>query len=150
MLARLVSVSLLAAAMAGQAAAQPALRRPQPRRPIRLATVPGFAPVDSWFSYGAEGENARGLIPDISAEDKADVPFGGVAEEIIVIGERERREFSLLRPSDELTGPRALDAAQPVVPWPGTTCTYKNLCYDMSQPPLRATLPRLAAALFGD
>ncbi len=111
-----------------------------------------FEPVNSWFSYGEpkEAGASRRLIPDISAAEKAEVAFGDVAEEIIVIGERQRRDFALLRPGDELTGPRALDAAQPVVPWPGSTCTYKNLCYDLSQPPLRATLPRLAEALFGD
>ena len=148
----LVSVALVASVVSGQASAQPAVLKRNPTHGARLAPFQAFVPVDSWFSYDApkKAPNARKLLSDISAAEKADVAFGDVAEEIIVVGERQRRDFALSRPSDELTGPRALEAAQPMVPWPGSTCTYKNLCYDLSQPPLRATLPRLAEALFGN
>ena len=102
-----------------------------------------------WFSYRPVGQPA---FVATAPRPVLEMPFDGVAalhgfddvaEEIIVIGERNRRDFALTRPSDELTGPRALDAAQPYVPWPGATCTYKNLCYDLSQPPLRAVLAKL-------
>ncbi len=49
----------------------------------------------------------------------------------------------LVKPSEVLTGPQALDAAQPVVPWIGTVCSYKTLCFDESQPRLRGSIPRV-------
>ena len=114
-----------------------------------------FRPVDAWFSYGppstpASRQKDLSLGPaSHDAQQSTDVHFGNVEEEIVVIGERQRRDFLLVKPDDELTGPRALDAFQPYISLPGATCTYKNLCYDLSQPALRATLPRLAKLLFG-
>ena len=109
-----------------------------------------FKPVDAWFSYRPAETVGAGHGLEMSSKDSessAASPFGTLAEEIIVIGERQKRDFALLKPNAELTGPMALEAAQPFVPLPGATCTYKNLCYDMAQPPLRATIPRLLSVL---
>ena len=103
--------------------------------------------LTTWFSYDPPGFSANPDAPRIVVLPKTraetDV-FAGIAEEIVVIGERQRRDFLDVKPSDELTGPRALDAAQPVVPWIGTACSYKTLCYDMKQPPLREVFERLS------
>ena len=105
-------------------------------------------PTD-WFSYDPP---TKSLIPTATQNPILQLPktksaetdvFSGLAEEIIVVGERQRRDFLDVKPDDELTGPQALDAAQPVVPWIGTACSYKTLCYDMKQPPLRAVLEKL-------
>ncbi len=113
-------------------------------------------PRDNWFSYEPiplAQNRPTGLYLQSPAHDVTTPPFtrfDHVAEEIVITSERQRRDFMLVRPDDELTGPRALDAFQPYVPLPGATCTYKNICYDLSQPPLRETLPKLARLLFGD
>ena len=120
------------------------------RRAVQPTSAGDFTPVDSWFSYGPARTIGAGvtlvLHPNPAIDDT--IRFGAVEEEIVILSERQRRDFALLKPNDALTGPRALDAFQPYVPLPGATCTYKNLCYDMSQPPLRASVSRLVTLLF--
>jgi hypothetical protein len=103
------------------------------------AAAQTMKPID-WFSYRPPAP--AGFDPPGQPADSRN-GLDDLAEKIVVIGERQRRDFQETRPDQELAGPRALDAAQPVVPWIGTTCSYKTLCYDMSQPPLRAVFARL-------
>jgi hypothetical protein len=59
------------------------------------------------------------------------------ADSVIVYGERRHRDFEGTAPIPDLTSPQALDAAQPVVPGIGDSCSYKYGCFDSGQTPLR-------------
>jgi hypothetical protein len=101
-----------------------------------------FAQVSSWFSYGGLKEadierEAPGV--QIKARDPQE-------DELIVFGERRHRDFEGAAPEPNLTSPQALDAAQPMVPGMGDSCSYKSGCFDSSQVPLRSA----ASSLFGN
>jgi hypothetical protein len=61
-------------------------------------------------------------------------------DDIIVYGVKQRRDFEGASRDANLTSPQGLDAAQPVVPGIGDSCSYKSGCFDSSQPTLRSTL----------
>ncbi len=95
-----------------------------------------------WFSYDKPGRQVFKSI-QLELPDNSRNGFDDLTDEIVVIGERQRRHLQLVKPDEDMTGPRGLDAAQPVVPGIGAVCSYKTLCYDMSQPPLRADLVKV-------
>ena len=159
-----IIVMLLVSASFRCAAQRPSVHDPvgpprhvaKPERRLDPTSPEDFKPVDHWFSYGPSEKVGAGhdfsppALLGLSPAGSSAISFGSIEEEIVIVGERQMRDFMLVKPDAELTGPQALDAAQPFVPWPGTTCNYKNLCYDLSQPPLRAVIPRLGSLLFGD
>ena len=104
------------------------------------AAAPGGAmQMDDWFSYGPPKEaevekEAPGV--QIKAHDPHE-------DDIIVYGVRQKREFEGATRDPNLTSPQALDAAQPVVPGMGDSCSYKYGCFDSSQPSLRSDFDRL-------
>ncbi len=118
------------------AAAHAARVKPRAAAP---AADNGFMHVDDWFSYG----------PPKEAEVEREAP--GVQlkvhdpheDDIIVYGLRQKRDFEGVARDPNLTSPQGLDAAQPVVPGIGDSCSYKTGCFDSGQTPLRT-------ALFGD
>lgn len=98
------------------------------------ATEASFGHMDDWFSYGPPKEaeverEAPGV--QIKAHDPRE-------DDIIVYGVRQKRDFEGAAPGPDLTSPRALEAAQPMVPGIGDSCSYKTGCFDMSQTPLRS------------
>ncbi len=97
-----------------------------------------FAHVDDWFSYGQREADVERAAPGVQI--KARDPH---EDDIIVFGEKRHRDFEGATRDPNLTSPQGLDAAQPVVPGIGDSCSYKGGCYDMGQTPLRS-------ALFGD
>jgi hypothetical protein len=97
-----------------------------------------FAHVDDWFSYGRTEADVERAAPGVRI--KAHDPH---EDDIIVYGARQKRDFEGASRDANLTAPQGLDAAQPVVPGIGDSCSYKGGCYDMNQTPLRS-------ALFGD
>jgi hypothetical protein len=93
--------------------------------------------MDDWFSLGPEKEadiekEAPGV--KIKVHDPQE-------EDIIVYGQRQKRDFEGATPAPNLTSPQALEAAQPAfVPAMGDSCTYKYGCFDSGQTPLRSSL----------
>jgi hypothetical protein len=132
---------LVLLSMAGEVAAQPvagvaahhgAKAKPHTEAPANS----GAMHVDDWFSYGAPKEaeierEAPGV--QIKVHDPHE-------DDIIIYGNRQRRDFEGTAPIPNLTAPQHLDAAQSVVPAMGDTCSYKSGCFDMSQPTLRSDL----------
>jgi hypothetical protein len=90
---------------------------------------------DDWFSLG----------PPKEAEIEKEAPGVKIKvhdpqeDDIVVLGQRQKRDFEGATPAANLTSPQALEAAQPAfVPNMGDSCTYKYGCFDMSQTPLRS------------
>jgi hypothetical protein len=148
---RPIAFACLAAAFAASspASAQPALSNAAPLahravRPKQHSTPPvadnAFMHVDDWFSYGQREADVERAAPGVQI--KAHDPH---EDDIIVYGARQRREFEGATRDPNLTAPQGLDAAQPVVPGIGDSCSYKGGCYDMGQTPLRSA----ASSLFG-
>ena len=106
---------------------------------VAATTQSGAMPVDDWFSYGAPKEaeverEAPGV--QIKVHDPHE-------DDITVYGVRQKRDFEGATRDPNLTSPQALDAAQPVVPGLGDSCSYKYGCFDSSQPSLRSDFDRL-------
>ncbi len=97
----------------------------------------GSMHTDDWFSLGPEKEaeiekEAPGV--QIKVHDPQE-------DDIVVYGQRQKRDFEGATPAPNLTSPQALDAAQPAfVPAMGDSCTYKYGCFDSGQTPLRSSL----------
>jgi len=97
----------------------------------------GSMHMDDWFSLGPEKEadiekEAPGV--KIKVHDPQE-------DDIIVYGQRQKRDFEGATPAPNLTSPQALEAAQPAfVPAMGDSCTYKYGCFDSGQTPLRSSL----------
>ena len=94
-----------------------------------------FMHVDDWFSYGRTEADVERAAPGVRI--KARDPH---EDDIIVYGLRQKRDFEGASRDANLTAPQGLDAAQPVVPGIGDSCSYKTGCFDSSQPTLRSTL----------
>ena len=94
-----------------------------------------FMHVDDWFSYGRTEADVERAAPGVRI--KARDPH---EDDIIVYGQRQKRDFEGASRDANLTSPQSLDAAQPVVPGIGDSCSYKTGCFDSSQPTLRSTL----------
>jgi len=136
------------AMLAGQAAAQapsddaPVAHHALKAKPRAGAPASGKTTmqVDDWFSYGAPKEadverEAPGV--KIKVHDSAD------EEDMVVYGARLKRDFEDIARGSDLTSPQALDAAQPMVPGLGNSCSYKTGCFDSSQESLRDSIPAL-------
>jgi hypothetical protein len=97
----------------------------------------GSMHMDDWFSLGPEKEaeiekEAPGV--KIKVHDPQE-------DDIVVYGQRQKRDFEGATPAPNLTSPQALEAAQPAfVPAMGDSCTYKYGCFDSGQTPLRSSL----------
>ncbi len=146
--AAFASIAAILTMLAGQAAAQAPSAAPAAAHHALKAKPRGGAPVpekttmqvDDWFSYGAPKEadverEAPGV--KIKVEDPAD------DENLVVYGARLKRDFQDIAPGSDLTSPQALDAAQPMVPGIGNSCSYKTGCFDSSQESLRDSIPAL-------
>lgn len=106
---------------------------------VAATTQSGSMQVDDWFSYGPPKEaEVEKEAPGVQI--KARDPH---QDDIIVYGVRQKRDFEGAARDPNLTSPQALDAAQPVVPGLGDSCSYKYGCFDSSQPSLRSDLDRL-------
>ena len=101
----------------------------------------GFTHVDDWFSYGQTEADVEKAAPGVRI--KARDPH---EDDIIVYGEKHHRDFEGATRDANLTSPQGLDAAQPVVPGIGDSCSYKSGCFDSNQVSLR----NAASSLFGD
>jgi hypothetical protein len=99
------------------------------------STDNGFGHVDDWFSYGQTEADVEREAPGVRI--KARDPH---EDDVIVYGERRRRDFEGVARDPNLTSPQGLDAAQPVVPGIGDSCSYKTGCFDTGQTPLRSML----------
>ena len=85
---------------------------------------------------------------NLRAERQDSDPAPG-AEQIIVFGRRLKRapvESDLVRHDEPGSEAWQSEAAQPVVPGLGDSCSYKSGCFDKDQPGLFSTIP----SLFGD
>ncbi len=138
---RSCALAYLAAALAaycGVAQAQnaaPAHTAVKPKPHAATTTDNGFSHVDDWFSYGQREADVEREAPGvrIKARDPQE-------DDVIVYGERRRRDFEGVARDPNLTSPQGLDAAQPVVPGIGDSCSYKTGCFDSGQTPLRSML----------
>jgi hypothetical protein len=65
------------------------------------------------------------------------------AETLTVYGKRRAPTEEALHAIPRSAESWQSDAAQPMVPRMGDTCTYKSGCFDSSQPGLFSTLPSL-------
>jgi hypothetical protein len=98
--------------------------------------VAGVMREDDWFSLG----------PPKEAEIEKEAPGVQIKvhdpheDDIVVYGLRQKRDFEGATPAPNLTSPHALDAAQPLVPGIGDSCSYKYGCFDSGQTPLRSSL----------
>jgi hypothetical protein len=128
------SLSVARAQEADPNAAPPAHGKAKPHAAAVAADNP-FAHVDDWFSYGQREADVERQAPGVRI--KARDPH---EDDIVVLGERRRRDFEGATRDPNLTSPRGLDAAQPVVPGIGDSCSYKTGCFDSGQPTLRSTL----------
>lgn len=139
----LLSGKACAQATASDAGSAPAVHHAVKAKPRAGAPLPENTTmhVDDWFSYGAPKEadierEAPGVkikVQDPALED----------ENIVVYGARLKRDFQDIAPGSDLTSPQALDAAQPMVPGIGNSCSYKTGCFDSSQESLRDSIPAL-------
>jgi len=130
----LLNLACPAAAQTASAAATHHGAKAKPHTQAQVTS--GTMHVDDWFSYGAPREaeierEAPGV--QIKAHDPHE-------DDIVVYGNRQRRDFEGTAPIPNLTAPQHLDAAQSVVPAMGDTCSYKSGCFDMSQPTIRSDL----------
>ncbi len=106
--------------------------KPRAARPVAAGNP--FAEVTEWFSYGKPSESeiekeAPGVR--IKVHDPQ-------ADEIVVYGRRRHRDFEGASPDPGLTSPQNLDAAQPIVPGIGDSCSYRSGCFDPGQKTLRS------------
>jgi hypothetical protein len=96
----------------------------------------GVMREDDWFSLG----------PPKEAEIEKEAPGVQIKvhdpheDDIVVYGLRQKRDFEGATSAPNLTSPQALEAAQPVVPGIGDSCSYKYGCFDSGQTPLRSSL----------
>jgi hypothetical protein len=138
---RPLAFACFALALAGQASHAQA---PQAGKAKAHAAAPAgenpFMHVDDWFSYGRTEADVEKAAPGVRI--KARDPH---EDDIIVYGQRQKRDFEGASRDANLTSPQGLDAAQPVVPGIGDSCSYKGGCYDMGQTPLRS----VASSLIG-
>ena len=124
--------------LGGEAVAQ---RAPTPHKPspFDMAVVP-------WSLTPTMGSTELRL--GLRAERQDSDPAPG-AEQVIVFGRRLRKapiESDLVRHDDAGAEAWQSEAAQPVVPGIGDSCSYKSGCFDKDQPGLFSTIP----SLFGD
>ncbi len=109
--------------------------KPKPHAASPFTTA-GVMHEDDWFSFG----------PPKEAEIEKEAPGVQIKvhdpheDDIIVYGLRQKRDFEGATPAANLTSPQALEAAQPMVPGIGDSCSYKYGCFDSSQTPLRSSL----------
>jgi hypothetical protein len=143
----LTALAIGSALLGAPAMAQVAGSKPPAHHAARAKETSAASPfaaagtmrADDWYSFG----------PPREAEIEREAP--GVqlkvhdpqAESIIVYGARRHRDFEGTAPIPNLTSPQALDAAQPVVPGIGDSCSYKYGCFDSSQTPLRDSIGNL-------
>jgi hypothetical protein len=126
---------VLSAACSAAWAAQGAQAGHAAAKPKPVAADNGFGHVEDWFSYGRTEAEVERAAPGVRI--KAHDPH---EDDIIVYGVKQRRDFEGASRDANLTSPQGLDAAQPVVPGIGDSCSYKSGCFDSSQPTLRSTL----------
>jgi hypothetical protein len=120
-------------AQAQNAAPSHAAAKPKPHAAANADN--GFGHVDDWFSYGQREADVEREAPGVRI--KVHDPH---EDDVIVYGERRRRDFEGVARDPNLTSPQGLDAAQPVVPGIGDSCSYKTGCFDSGQTPLRSML----------
>jgi len=104
-------------------------------KPHAVAADNGFGHVDDWFSYGQREADVERAAPGVQI--KARDPH---EDDIVVYGARRHRDFEGAERDPNLTSPQGLDAAQPVVPGIGNSCSYKTGCFDSGQTSLRSML----------
>ena len=133
MLARLTALLLLPCLCGGALAAPP--------KPPEMVMAP-------WFSLeptpGAT-ESRLGLRA-VAPEKPRTVEAPDGSETITVIGKRRAPTEEALHQDAPTAESWQSDAAQPFVPRPGESCSYKSGCFDPGQKGLFSTLP----ALLGD
>jgi len=110
--------------------------KPKLHSALPASTAGGAMQMDEWFSLGQQTEaeiekEAPGV--KIKVHDPEE-------EDIVVYGQRQKRDFEGATRAPNLTSPQALEAAQPVVPGIGESCSYKYGCFDSGQTPLRSML----------
>jgi hypothetical protein len=136
--------AILAAPLQSQGLAQTA-----PAKTASRLTPRAKAAADPSFADALRGGDWYNFGPPKEADVEKEAP--GVqlkihdpqADSIIVYGERHHRDFEGAAPVPNLTSPQALQAAQPVVPGIGESCSYKYGCFDSGQTPLRDSVGSL-------